>query len=148
MNNLGQTAIVIIVGLIGGLAVGIQGPLSGAISAKLGPVSASFIIHLGGLLVSGLLLLALGGENIKEWQSVPVPYLLAGILGLILYLTFNYTLPRIGAANAIALLVAAQSTLAMLIDHFGWFGVAQHSIDLTRMAGVVLLIGGAFLISR
>jgi transporter family-2 protein len=148
MNNLGQTALVIIVGLIGGLAVGIQGPLSGAVSAKLGPVASSFIIHLGGFAASGLLLIVLGGEKIRDWQSIPTPYLFSGIFGLILYLTFSYTLPRIGASNAIALLVAAQMILAMLIDHFGWFGVAQHSIDLTRMIGVVLLIGGAFLISR
>ena len=148
MNNFGQAILVVIVGLIGGLAVGIQGPMSGAISAKLGPVASSFIIHLGGLAASGLLLLVLGGENIKAWQDLPKPYLLAGILGLVLYLTFSYTLPRIGAANAIALLVAAQLILALIIDQFGWFGVAQHSADLTRLIGVVLLIAGAFFISR
>jgi transporter family-2 protein len=33
-------------------------------------------------------------------------------------------------------------------DHFGWLGLAQRSIDLPRLIGVALLIGGVVLIRR
>ena len=148
MNNPEQLFPVVIIGLIGGLAVGIQGPISGAISQKLGPVSASLIIHIGGLIASAVLLFILGGEKIGDWQSLPKPYLLAGIFGLILYLTLSVTLPRIGVANTVTLLIAAQLGTALLIDQFGWFDVPVHTIDIPRLIGVGLMIVAAFLISR
>ncbi|MCC6613296.1 MAG: DMT family transporter [Anaerolineae bacterium] len=148
MNNPEQLLPVVIVGLIGGLAVGIQGPMSGVLSQKLGPVSASVIIHSGGLIASVVLLLILGGEKIGDWQTLPKPYLLAGIFGLILYITLSITLPRIGVANSVALLVAAQLGTALVFDQFGWFGVPVHTIDIPRLIGVGLMIVAAFLISR
>ena len=48
MNNLSGTITVILIGLIGGVAVGLQGPMSGAMSQRLGPLGSSLIIHLGG----------------------------------------------------------------------------------------------------
>ncbi|MFM0067224.1 DMT family transporter [Paraburkholderia aspalathi] len=30
----------------------------------------------------------------------------------------------------------------MTIDHFGWLGLAEHPIDLPRLIGTALLIGG------
>jgi transporter family-2 protein len=33
-------------------------------------------------------------------------------------------------------------------DHFGWLGLAQRPIDLSRLAGIALLIGGCILIRR
>jgi bacterial/archaeal transporter family-2 protein len=140
--------LVIGIGLIGGIAVGIQGPMSGAMSGRLGPISSSFIIHAGGAILSGILLLLRNGENLKDWRAVPTPYLFAGVFGVILYLTFSYTLPRIGVVATTTLLIAAQLGLALLIDHMGWFGVPQHPIDLSRLAGVGLLLAASFLITR
>jgi transporter family-2 protein len=37
---------------------------------------------------------------------------------------------------------------AMMFDHFGWLGLAQRSIDLPHLIGIVLLIGGCVLIRR
>lgn len=140
--------LVIIIGLTGGVAVGIQGPMSGAVSARLGPIAASLIIHTGGAILSGILLILRQGENIKEWGTIPTPYLFAGVFGVVLYLTFSYTLPRIGAASTTTLLIAAQLLLALLIDQMGWFGVPQQSPTLVRLLGVGLLFAAAFLMSR
>ncbi len=52
MNNLTEVLSVIGIGLIGGIAVGLQGPMSGVISQRLGPLGSSLIIHLGGALLS------------------------------------------------------------------------------------------------
>jgi transporter family-2 protein len=148
MSNLLGGLSVIIVGLIGGVAVGLQGPMSGAMSARLGPMVSSLIIHVGGAILSAVILLLTGGVNMRAFQDLPKPYLLAGVFGVILYLTFAYTIPRVGATVAIALLVLAQMTLGMLIDHFGWFGVPVNPINPTRIVGAALLLGGAYLITR
>jgi transporter family-2 protein len=55
--------LVILIGLVGGLAVGIQSILAGAMGQKIGGTATSFIIHLGGMVFSGILLVLRGGER-------------------------------------------------------------------------------------
>jgi bacterial/archaeal transporter family-2 protein len=37
---------------------------------------------------------------------------------------------------------------ALAVDHFGWLGVPERQIDLPRLLGVALLVGGVVLIRR
>jgi transporter family-2 protein len=72
----------------------------------------------------------------------------SGIFGLILYLTISVTLPKLGGTLMIALIICGQLLTGLLVDHFGWFGVEVHPINLSRAAGVVLLLLAGFLVSR
>ncbi len=148
MNSLFEVVSVVVVGLIGGVAVALQGPMSGVMSQRVGPYASSLIIHLGGAIASALFMLVSGGVNLRELQNIPRPFFLAGGLGLLLYITFSYTLPRVGATVASALLIVAQLTLGMIIDHYGWFGLAQHSFSLQRFLGLVFLTIGAWLVTQ
>lgn len=56
--------------------------------------------------------------------------------------------PQMGAAAFIALLVAGQMLASVVIDHFGALGLMQRPVDLPRLLGVVLLVGGVVLIRR
>src|SRR5215813_1685990 len=125
MNSISEIISVIVVGLIGGIAVGLQGPMSGVLSAKLGPLGSSLIIHIGGTILSAVLLLFVGGVRLRDVESVPKPFLFAGVFGVILYLTLAFTLPRVGASVSIALLVLAELVVGVIVDHFGLFGMAQ-----------------------
>jgi transporter family-2 protein len=148
MNTVAEIVSVIVVGLIGGIAVGLQVPMSGAMSAKLGPMATSLIIHIGGALVSAVLLIFMGGINLREVDQLPKPFLLAGVSGVVLYLTLAFTLPKVGATVSIALLILAQLTIGLIVDHFGWFGMPQHSMNLARVAGVALLVAGSWLVTQ
>lgn len=148
MNHIIEVLSVIVIGLIGGIGVGLQGPMSGAMSQQIGPFGSSLIIHLGGTIASTVLVLVSGGINLSQLPSIPKPYFLAGLFGVILYMTFAFTIPRVGATVATALLIVAQLGVGLLLDHFGWMGVAQHSFNLSRLAGMILLIAGAWLVSQ
>lgn len=140
--------LVILIGLIGGVAVGLQSPISGAMGQRIGPAASSFIIHLGGLIATTALLLARGGEKIRAWPTVPWYMLIAGVFGLVLFLTINVTLPRLGGAMMITLVIIGQLTMGIIIDHFGLLGVTPRPVDLVRVAGMLVLVAGAYLISR
>jgi transporter family-2 protein len=56
--------------------------------------------------------------------------------------------PKLGAATFIALLVTGQMLASVTADHFGWLGLVQRSLDMPRLAGIALLIGGVILIRR
>ena len=140
--------LVYLVGLLGGVAVGIQAPIAGSMGQKIGGTAGSFIVHLSGLILSGLLLIFRGGENIRSWQQLPWYAFFAGAFGLILYLTINYTLPRIGSTLMITLIIVGQLVMGVIVDQFGWFGVPVRPIDLPRIAGLLLLFAGGYLISK
>lgn len=140
--------LVILIGISGGIAVGFQATIAGIMGQKVGGSASSFIIHLSGLLFSGIYLLSRKGEQIQNWQTLPWYMLMAGIFGLMLYLSLNITIPRLGGTLAITLIVAGQLMIGFVIDHYGLFGVAVRHIDLTRLAGILVVIFGAYLISK
>lgn len=142
------TIIVLIIGLIGGLAVGLQGPLANLISQRLGVLESSLIIHLGGLLATLLVLVFVGSNTLNGWRSLPWYVLGAGALGLVLIASISFTIPRLGATTAIVLLVAGQLGIGALVDHFGILGVAVRPVDWTRLSGLGVVLIGVWLFVR
>ncbi len=140
--------IVIVTALAGGVAVGLQGPLTSLMSQKLGTVESVFIVHLGGAILAALPLVVLRGGNLGEWRSVPWYALAAGSLGLVILSAVSYTIPRAGVATTVTLIVVAQLITAALLDHFGLLGTAVRSLDLGRAIGMLVLFVGTWLLVR
>jgi len=115
---------------------------------RVGGIASSFIIHLSGAIFSGLFLFLRGGEKIRDWTTLPWYMLIAGIFGLILYLTINVTLPRLGSTMMVSLIIVGQLMAGVVIDHFGLLGVVTRHIDLPRAIGLVVLVLGAYLIAK
>ena len=140
--------LVILIGLIGGASVGLQSPIAGAMGQKVGGMAGSLIIHVSGAIFSGILLVLRGGENIKDWSTLPWYMFIAGVFGVILYQTINVTLPRLGSTMMVALIIVGQLLMGVVIDHFGLLGVTTRPLDLSRVIGIAVLVLGAYLISK
>jgi len=138
---------IILIGLAGGMAIGIQGPLSSVITQRLGSLESVFIIHAGGALAA-LMPMMFVGSRLGEWRSVPWYALGAGALGLIVITAMGYMIPRIGAAGALITLMAGQILVASILDHFGWLGVAQRSMDIQRIIGFAVVMFGVWLTAK
>jgi len=48
----------------------------------------------------------------------------------------------------LALTVGGQMIASLIVDHYGLLGFAREPVDVTRLVGVALLLGGIFLIAR
>ncbi|WP_406625254.1 DMT family transporter [Acidovorax sp. SDU_ACID1] len=70
----------------------------------------------------------------------------SGVFGALFIATAILTVSRHGAAIVFALIVVDQLFGSMVLDHFGLFGLAQHSISSIRLAGAVFLLLGVVLI--
>jgi transporter family-2 protein len=140
--------LVVFLGLLGGMAVGIQGPLSSLMSARLGLLESIFIVHIGGAILAGVPLLARGGGNLGGWRGVPWYALGAGAFGLVVISAVSFTIPRIGVAATVTLIVAGQLVVSTVADQFGWLGADVRPVDLTRLVGIVVLFVGVWLIVR
>jgi transporter family-2 protein len=55
-------------------------------------------------------------------------------------------LPKLGASEFVALALAGQVIASMALDHFGWFGLVEKQLTVSRVSGALLLIAGVVLI--
>ena len=137
--------LIILIGLAGGIAVGVQGPLASMISQRLGTFESVFIIHVGGALIALLPLLFSGGGKLGQWKQLPWYTLFAGVFGLVVISAISYMIPRVGVAAAIITVVAGQLLVSTILDHFGLLGTMVRPLDATRAIGLAVLLVGVWL---
>jgi bacterial/archaeal transporter family-2 protein len=111
---------------------------------------SGFTSYFIGVLCMVLLALALRDPLPSVAAAVRIPWWgwSGGVFGAVFIGLAVILVPQLGAANFFVLLVTGQMLVSVALDHFGWLGLPQRSMDLQRLAGVVLLIGGVVLIRR
>jgi len=139
-----------VLGILSGAFIAIQAPINAQLARGLGlPVAAAAFSFLSGAVVLGIVtLLVTRGQGISlDWKA-PAPWLFVagGVLGASYVTISTILIPRIGAAALMALIVAGQLLAGMLLDRFGFLGMAVREISLGRVAGALLLMAGAVLI--
>lgn len=137
--------LMILIGLAGGMAVGLQSPLASLMSQRLGVFESIFIVHIGGALAALIPLLFYNGGRLGQWRSVPWYALGAGIFGLVVIGAISYLIPRIGVAGSIITVVAGQLLVGTVLDNFGWLGAAEKPLDSTRLVGLAVVMLGVWL---
>lgn len=140
-----NTLFIILIGLLGGMAIGVQAPLASMLTQRLGVLESIFIVHIGGAIAALLPLLILGGGKIQQWRSVPWYALAAGAFGLIVISAMSVMIPRIGVANALITVLAGQLVIGTVLDQFGWLGASARPLDPMRILGLVVVLAGVWL---
>lgn len=142
--------------LIGGLIAGSVIPVQTSINSRLGqkvrsPFLASALSFFLGTLVLLLFTLIIDrslGVSLRTFSASPWWIWTGGMLG-VCYLTSNILLlPRLGAALTVVVTLCGQMIVAIAIDQFGWFGVSVHAINLPRLAGILCMLLGIYLIKK
>ena len=107
----------------------------------------SFLVGTLGLIV---LLLATRAEmpTRESLASVPMWAWLGGLLGAFYVASSTVVAAQLGTTSLLALALLGQLATALVLDHYGWLGLPENPITLTRLAGVGLLGAGVWLITR
>jgi transporter family-2 protein len=138
------------------------GVLCGAVLATQVGVNVQLSSAVGNPVTSTLLSFVVGTIGVAVYMLVvraPLPPIATltqiaawkwtgGLLGAVYVLLTIAIGPRLGAAALLALVVTGQMVAAMVLDHNGWLGFAQHSINLWRLLGAALLVTGTVMILR
>ena len=141
--------IFVLLALVGGAFLSIQVGLNNTLKAGLGnaPLWAAFISFFVG--ACALLTMCLVSRTpFPARFDVPAWAWLGGILGGTYVVLSVLSVDKIGAATFTGCVVAGQILAALVIDHFGWLHVPQHPISAGRIAGIVLLGLGVYLVKR
>ena len=135
--------LLIVLALVTGLCVCLQGVTNGALAARTSLFSAVFLN--GAVVAAGTFALWLTDRR-PLIASQPTPWFLylGGLYGILILACAAFVFPRLGAGAATAFVVTAQLVSALALDHVG----VPHRVPLTgaRLAGAVLLLVGAVLV--
>lgn len=140
-----------ILAILGGVSVAIQQVLNANLRVALDSAAWSgFVSYFVGVACMALLALALRDPIPSVAVAARVPWwaFSGGLFGATFIALAIFLIPKPGAASFIVLLVTGQMLASMMVDHFGWFGLPERPIDLPRIVGTALLIGGCVLIRR
>jgi transporter family-2 protein len=129
-------------------------PVQAGLNSRLGksiesPVYASMISFITGAFV--LLIYILFTKQHVSWaglKTAPAYTWIAGALGAFYVTTVILAFPRIGPALTFGLVVLGQMVIAILLDHFNILVAQQHSINIWRVLGVILIVSGVIVIRK
>jgi bacterial/archaeal transporter family-2 protein len=140
----------IVAALISGACAALQAPTNSLLSRAVNsPVNAALISFAIGTVALFVVALALGARpNLAAARALPAYAWAGGLYGAFFVAAGAFAAPRIGLAFFIALLIAGQLGMALLLDHLGAFGLEKQPISPIRLLGVLVILGGVLLVRR
>ncbi len=138
--------LIALIAFAAGIASTVQAAANAGLSSRIG-LGAALIVNTTVVLTGSFIFYFARGQHGTFFpDSAPWSLYIGGICGFIIILSLAFVLPKIGAAVAIALVVLGQGAAALLIDHFGLFGMPREPVTFARVAGMLLIGSGIALI--
>lgn len=143
-----NTALVVAVTVLGGLAAALQAQFAGAMATRMGTMGSVLVTYAGGGVLIAVIAAVTRSGGIGAWRDVPPYAFLAGALGLVVIGTLAFGVSKVGVVQALLTYTVSQFVFSAVIDHYGLFGTEVRSFDLDRAVGIALLAGGAWFVLR
>lgn len=137
--------------LAAGAFIPIQAGINNRLKMDLGDSAmAAMVSFFVGTVALAVWVLArrLSFEGFARAAHSPLWIWTGGVLGAVFVSLTIYLAQKLGAAAMVAWLVAGQLVMGLFLDHFGLISYAVREATATRIAGAVLLVAGAVLLSR
>ena len=137
--------------LVTGALIPIQAATNAGFSKSIGnPVITGLMVFVVGLITMLAYLLATRTSfpSVQQLTHVPAYGYLGGLIVATYVVMITILVPKIGVGPAIGLIVVGQIICAVTIDHFGLFHVAVRPANLTRIAGLLFMIVGVYLVMK
>src|SRR4051794_20589709 len=139
---------VLIMALVGG-CIALQAPINAGLGKSTGNFAAATISFAAGtLLLAAIVVLSGKAGGLGNVAHVQWYYLLGGVLGAAYVFSALVLVSQIGAGGVAAATVTGQLTTSVVLDQIGFLGLDKEPISPARIAGVLLLLAGTYLIVR
>ncbi len=136
----------LLIAAMAGIAMAVQGSINSILSKSIGLLETTLIVHIVGLtLLGALFALQLGDGNFMQIGKAPWYSYFGGFFGVAIVYGVVVAIPRVGVANATTAIIASQLTSAIIIDHFGLFGLQTIPFNWYKLAGIFSLVLGGYL---
>ncbi len=142
-----QIIIATVLMAVAGGMIASQAPINAALGRGLGSSMGAATVSFGvGFVVLVVVSVIIGdGASLLRVGQVPLWLLIGGALGAVYVFAALWSVPILGVVTMTSLMIFGQMGAALLLDHYGAFGVAQHSINPMRLVSAALVAGGVIL---
>jgi len=141
------------IALISGMFIPVQAAMNAKMRAfMINPfysVMVNFIIGVIALTVAIMITQLL--QSPGNWRAgINAPWWAwcGGLIGAFYVLASVLVVPRTGAAGFSVAIISGQLFGALIVDHYGLFGLTERLISLPRIAGMIFLLAGLWLVQR
>ncbi|WMS41412.1 DMT family transporter [Acuticoccus sp. MNP-M23] len=140
----------LLLGLGVGAVMALYLPLVGTMGRALGsPVLATVPFFIVGLSTALIATVATGQvSDLSRIRSLSLWLPLTGIGAFLMIVGSAHLIPRIGASLFFVVVVAGQLLVGAVVAHYGLLGSATVPLTLQKLAGLALVITGAWLAVR
>jgi transporter family-2 protein len=142
--------VILLLVMLGGALTALQAPTNALLSRAVGsPVNAALVSFLVGSVVLAAFAAVLAARPSSDaMRALPWYAWVGGAYGAFFVAVAAFAAPRIGIASLLVFLIAGQLLAAVALDHLGVLGLSKQAVTPTRVAGVLLVLAGAFLVRR
>ena len=136
---------------IAGTTIPLQSVVNSRLAQQLSqPFHATLISFAGGLFLILMICIfsPIGLPSPAGFKGISWIFFTGGIYGILVVTSVVFAVPVAGVSNTLAAIIAGQLIMSVLFDHFGWMGMGGLKISFSRIAGVMLLISGVYLVQR
>ena len=135
--------------MIGGV-VAMQAPLNSQLGRVVGGPQASMVaLGISFVALAALCAVVGGWGGLARIGDAPLHVAVGGgLIGALYVGSIVWTVRALGAGGLTAATIAGQLALAVVIDHFGWLGVARSPITASKVLGIALLALGTWFVVR
>ncbi|HMA28119.1 MAG: DMT family transporter [Solirubrobacterales bacterium] len=139
---------VLIMAVVGG-CIALQAPINAGLGRSTGSFAAATISFAVGTILLGAIVAVSGrAGGIGDVADVQWYYLLGGALGAAYVFSALVLVSEIGAGAVAAATVTGQLTTSVVLDRIGFLGLDREPLTVSRVAGVLLLLAGTYLVVR
>ncbi|MBN2259639.1 MAG: DMT family transporter [Clostridiales bacterium] len=143
----------ILIALMAGVFISIQGSLNGmiginsSVSAVISiPVAAQVLIYTSIVVINSNFRREV--LEIFDYQYGIYLLIISALLGIGIMLTLTVSVIKAGPLVALSIVVFSQLLVSMVIEHFGFFGMAIKEISFSRITGLIFMLLGVFLFNK
>ncbi len=136
--------------MLAGGATALQAPLNARMATGVsGPINAAFVSFAVGTAALGIMAaIAHARPDVVAAKALPIYAWMGGLCGVVFVVAAAWSVPRLGVATTITLMVAGQLLVGLVLDHLGAFDAPRSPISLAKVAGVALVFCGVLLVRR
>ncbi|MBM7702884.1 DMT family transporter [Metabacillus iocasae] len=143
-----MSMVMLIGAIIGGIVLSAQSSINGAFSNRVGTIQGVFFTFFTGMVFLTIAVVFFGQGNITMIFEVPKWQLTAALLGITYLILIILAVPKIGVTAANIATIIGQLVAGMVIDHFGWFGGLQISLDTERVLAMIFMLLALYFIFK
>ena len=143
--------LLLLIALVAGMLLPVQTGINAELRNLVGqPILAAAIQFIVGAAALLLVVVAMGAPVPALGKLAAAPWWIwvGGLCGANYIVIAILLAPRLGAATLIAVTVAGQMLVSIVLDHFGFVGYPVHPVNAWRIVGAGLLLAGVGLIQR